>query len=380
MPELHRTCAMEIKIVNSKALLKQYIFLPEKIYKGDARWVPPMYDDEWNFHNPTQNKALSYCDTIRVIIYQNDIPVGRVMGIIHHPYNQQHQEKTVRFFNLDCINDQHIASVLLNFIENWGKEKGMTKIIGPYGFSDKDPQGLQIEGLEHLPVIATPTNPAYLQLLVEHEKFQKEIDCVSYQMPIHATVPLYEKIFERLRKNQSLHLIEFKSKSKLKPYILSVFRLVNEAYSHLFGFVPMTEEEMKKFAAQYLPVLDPEFVKIVVDQHDTMIAFVVAMPDMSRGIQRAKGRLFPFGFIHILRAIQKSTQLNLLLGAVKPGFQGKGLTVLLGKSILYTASKRNMNVMDSHLILENNQLMRRECERVGGKVYKRFRVYSKMIS
>jgi hypothetical protein len=142
----------------------------------------------------------------------------------------------------------------------------------------------------------------------------------------------------------------------------------------------MTEEEMKKFAAQYLPVLDPEFVKIVVNQQNDIIAFVVAMPDMSRGVQKARGKLFPFGFIHILNSMRKATQLNLLLGAVKPGYQGKGLTVLLGKSILESASKRKLKTMDSHLILEDNLLMCRECERVDGKVYKRFRVFSKMIS
>jgi hypothetical protein len=141
----------------------------------------------------------------------------------------------------------------------------------------------------------------------------------------------------------------------------------------------MTEEEIKKFAAQYLPVLDPVFVKIVVDTDDTIVAFVVAMPDMSRGIQRAKGRLFPFGFLFILNAMRKAKQLNLLLGAVKPGYRNLGLTVLLGKSMMESATKRGLTVMDSHLILENNLQMRRECERIDGKVCKRYRVYSKMI-
>jgi GNAT superfamily N-acetyltransferase len=372
---------IEIKVVDGNSLLKQYIFLPEKIYKGDARWVPPLYADEWAFHNPNENKALTYCDTIRVLAFADNKPVGRIMGIIHHPYNQQHNEKTVRFFNLDCINNQSVAEALIRYIETWGKNKGMNNIIGPFGFSDKDPQGLQVDGLEHLPVLATPTNPAYLQELVERVGFTKKVDCVSYCMPIEQAIPpVYEKIFDRIQRNKTLKLIEFTSKKKLKPYIIPVFRLVNEAYAHIFGFVPMTEEEMKKFAAQYLPVLDPSFVKVVVDQHDTLIAFVVAMPDMSVGMQRSKGKLFPFGFIHILLSMQKATQLNLLLGAVKPGHQGKGITVLLGKSILESARKRNMKLMDSHLILENNQLMRSECERVGGTVYKRFRVYHKMIS
>ncbi len=373
--------SITIKVIDTKNLLRQYIFLPEKIYKGDMRWVPPLYADEWAFHNPKENKALHQCDTIRIIANKNNQPVGRIMGIIHHLYNKQHNEKTARFYNLDCTNDQEVSHRLIQYIENWGKEKGMNKIIGPYGFSNKDPQGLQIEGLEFLPILATPTNPSYLQNLVEAEGYQKEVDCVSYKMPIHSTLPpIYEKIYERIKRNQSLKLLEFTSKRALKPYIIPVFRLVNEAYASIFGFVPMTEEEMKKFAAQYLPILDPEFVKAVVNPQDELIAFVVAMPDMSIGIQKANGRLFPFGFIRILNAMRKSTQLNLMLGAVKTGLQGRGLTVLLGRAILQSAHKRGMKIMDSHLILEKNQLMRSECERIDGTVYKRFRVYQKMFS
>jgi GNAT superfamily N-acetyltransferase len=372
--------SIEIKVVDSRHLLKEYIFLPKKIYEGDNRWVPPFYSEEWNFHDPKQNNALSYCHTVRLIAYRNGLPVGRIMGIIHHPYNLQQNEKTVRFFNLDCIQDQEVASALIRQIENWGREKGMTKIIGPYGFSDKDPQGLQVEGFEHLPVIATPTNPAYLQALVESENFQKEIDCLTYQMQVGDEIPsVYKRVYERIQKNQSLKLLEFNSKSKLKPYIIPVFQLVNEAYSHLFGFVPMTEEEIKEFADLYFDVLDPEFVKIVINQQYDIIAFVVAMPDMSRGIQKAQGKLFPFGFLYILNSMRKATQLNLLLGAVKPGFRGLGITALLGKSIMESANKRGMTIMDSHLILENNLPMRRECERIDGKVCKRYRVYSKMI-
>ncbi|HET9053118.1 MAG TPA: hypothetical protein VFM90_03025, partial [Cyclobacteriaceae bacterium] len=145
-----------LKIADSKPLLKTFIVLPEKIYAGHSRWVPPMYADEQSFHDPGQNKALLHSDVIRLLAYKNNNPVGRIMGIINHKYNQEHHEKTARFFALDCIDDQAVAHALIGSIEHWSKEKGMTKLIGPYGFSDKDPQGLQIEGLELLPVIATP--------------------------------------------------------------------------------------------------------------------------------------------------------------------------------------------------------------------------------
>lgn len=372
---------LTLKIVDSKSLLKDFIFLPEKIYKGSMRWVPPMYVDEWSFHNPKQNKALEYSDVIRLLVYQNNKAVGRIMGIINHKYNREHNEKTARFFALDCIHDQTVAHALIAYIEQWSKEKGMNKLIGPYGFSDKDPQGLQIEGLDLLPVIATPTNPDYLQKLVEHEEYSKELDCVSYQMPVPKQLsPVYQKIFERIYANKNFRLLEFTSKRQLKPYIIPVFRLVNETYAPLFGFVPMTEAEMKKFAAQYLPVLNPELVKVVVSTSNELIAFVVSMPDMSSGIQKAKGRLFPFGFIHVLQSMKKTNQLNLLLGAIKPPYRGKGINVLMGKSLIDSAHKLGLNVMDSHLILETNRVMRAECEKLGGLICKRYRVYQKLLA
>jgi hypothetical protein len=192
--------------------------------------------------------------------------------------------------------------------------------------------------------------------------------------------PVYQKVYNRVTAHADLRVIEFKSKRKLKPYIIPVFRLVNETYASIFGFVPMTEEEMKKFAGQYLPVLDPEFVKVIINSKNELIAFIVSMPDMSPGIQKAKGRLFPFGFIHILRAMRKTKQLNLLLGAVRADYRGKGINVLMGKHLFESARKRKLTTIDSHLILESNLKMRGECEKLGGVVRKRYRVYQKLLA
>lgn len=372
--------SIELNVVNTKSQLSEYIFLPQKIYSNHPNWVPPIYMDEWAFHNPKKNSALSYSEVIRLIAYQNNTPVGRVMGIINKRYNELHGLKNVSFFNLDCIDDTATSHALISFIEQWGKEKGMNKIIGPYGFSDKDPQGLQIEGFENLPVIVSPTNPSYLRQLVEAEGYTKEIDCVSYTLKVPTTMPaVYERIAERIERNTNIQLIEFKKKKELKPHILPALRLMNEAYAHLYGFSSMAEAEMQNLADQYLFVLDPEFVKVIQTSNGDTVAFGVGMPDISKGIQRAHGKLFPFGFIHILRAARKTTQLNLMLGAVKQGFRGIGLNVLLGKSMLSSARKRGFTVMDSHLILETNKPMRSEFEKVGGTIYKRYRVYQKEL-
>lgn len=372
--------SIELKTVITKSQLKEFIFLPRKIYSNYQNWVPPIYMDEWAFHNPKKNRALSYSEVTRLIAYQNNNPVGRVMGIINKKYNEQHGLKNVSFFNLDCIDDPTVAHALIEFIEQWGKEKGMNKIIGPYGFSDKDPQGLQIEGFENLPVIVTPTNPPYLRQLVEAKGYQKEMDCVSYRLQVPATMPaVYEKIANRILRNTNIQLIEFKNKKELKPHILPALQLMNEAYAHLYGYSSMMEEEMQGLADQYLFVLDPEFVKVIQTSKGETIAFGVGMPDISKGIQRAKGKLFPFGFIHILSASRKAKQLNLMLGAVKQGYRGIGINVLLGKSMLESARKRGFTVMDSHLILETNKPMRSEFEKVGGTIYKRYRVYQKQL-
>lgn len=369
---------IEIKPVSTKSDLRQFIYLPEKLYSQRPTWVHPIYMDEWKFYDPKENTSLAHCDTVKFLAYSNSNCVGRIMGIIPHPYNTLHNVKTARFFQLECIDDPEVSSALLKAVESWAKEKGMDTLIGPFGFSDKDPQGIQVEGFEHLPVIATPTNPPYLEKLILKEGFSPLLDCVSYKLMIPEQIPeFYERIFSRALRNNKVRMIEFRKRSELKPYIVPVFRLINETYKDLFGFVPLEEKEMFEMAKRYLPILDPAFVKVIVDEADVPVAFVISMPDMSKGIQKAKGRLFPFGFIHILNSGKKTQQLDLLLGAVKDKYQGRGLTSMLGIRLMETARKRGLTYMDSHLILESNLKMRAEVERLGGTVYKRYRVYRK---
>ncbi|MBK9540805.1 MAG: hypothetical protein IPO49_00640 [Bacteroidetes bacterium] len=372
--------SVEIKTVTNKSDLREFIFLPSKLYSDRPTWVPPMYMDEWKFYNPKENTSLAHCESIQFLAYQNNECVGRIMGIIPHPYNRLKNERTARFFQLECKDDTAISHLLLNAVEKWAIQRGSTILIGPFGFSDKDPQGLQVEGFDHLPVIATPTNPPYLEKLVVNEGFSKLLDCISYNLPIPTVIPeFYNHIYERAIRNNNVRVVEFKKRSELKPYIVPVFRLINETYKDLFGFIPMEEAEMFEMAKKYLPVLNPAFVKIIIDAKNELIAFVIAMPDMSKGIQKAKGKLFPFGFIHILSSAKKTQQLDLLLGAVKEEYQGRGLTSILGIKLMNTARKHGLTYMDSHLILETNLKMRAEVERLGGKIYKRYRVYMKVL-
>ena len=372
--------SITIKPVDSPKELKEFIYLPEKIHQHHENWVPPIYSDERKFYNPKYNKSLISADTVLFLAYIDGKPMGRIMGIINKNYNLLHNETTARFFNFDCYDNVEVSHSLIDAVEKWAQEKGMNKIIGPFGFSDKDPQGVQIEGFENMPVIATATNLPYLPGLIEKEGYNKETDCLVYKLPIPSPIPdIYQRVYDRVMRNKNIKLREFTSRRQLKPYIVPVFRLVNETYRSLFGFTEMDEDEMHEMARKYLPMLDPEFTKVITDTNNNPIAFVVASPDISKGIRKAKGKIFPFGFIHILSSAKQTKQLDLFLGAVKEKYMNTGLTALLGVSIFNSANKRGLNYIDSHLILESNKPMRAVMERLDAVTYKRYRVYSKNL-
>lgn len=368
---------VRVEEVRNAPDLRRYIHLPEKLPGQRPNRVPPLLADERAFHDPRKNKALAECDTVRFLAWQGDRCVGRIMGIVHHTHNRDHGEQTARFYQLDMIDAPAVGAALLAAVESWARAKGMQRIIGPFGLSDKDPQGAQVEGFEHLPVVATPTNPDFLPGHIEACGYAGFSDAVAYRTPIPDELPMaYRRIAERLAATE-FRVLHIHSRRTLKPWVVPVLRLVNETYRDLLGFTPMDEPGMKKLAAQYMPVLDPELVKVVVDRQNTPVAFVVAVPDMSEGLRRADGRLFPFGFLHVLRSMRRARQLDLLLGAVRPHLQGRGLTCLLANELLGRARARGFTHMDSHLILETNHRMRAEVERLGGVVWKRYRVYVK---
>ena len=201
---------IDLQEVMDKQSFHTYIYLTQKLYKNLPNWVPPIYADEWKFHDAKHNPSLSTADVVRVIAYRNGEAVGRIMGIINKKYNEQKKEHTARFFNFDCVHEQSVAHALIEYITQWAIAKGMNQLIGPFGFSDKDPQGLQVEGFEHLPVIATPSHAPYLSKLVEAEGFTKDVDCISFKLQVPEHLPaLYLKIHERISRNRQLRLVEF---------------------------------------------------------------------------------------------------------------------------------------------------------------------------
>jgi GNAT superfamily N-acetyltransferase len=368
---------IKIKVVETPKDLKKFIYLPANLYKDNENWIPPIYSEEWKFFKASKNKALTYSETIKILAYNDGKAVGRIMGIINNKFNAAKKDKQARFFMLECVNDNDVASKLINFIEDWAREKGMTNIVGPLGFSDKDPQGCLVEGFEHRAVITAPYSLSYMQKLINNSGYVKNLDLLSYKIPVPETMPaLYSKIFERISRNQDFKILHFKSRKELKPHIVPVFRIVNETYKDIYAFDKLSEKEMYELADRYINFLDPRFVNLIY-KGDEPIAFIVSIPDMGIGIQKAKGKLFPFGFIKILGSAKKSSKLVLLLGAVKEEYRGIGLDVLLAYSVMKASIDNGIKVIDSHLILEVNTKMRAEVERVNGEIYKRFRIFKK---
>ncbi len=369
-----------VREVVSKKDLKDFIYLPEKIHKDEPEWLPPIYTDEWLLFDRKKNKSYKYADTIILLATRDDKPVGRIMGIINNRYNNIHNEKHGRFCFMDCYNDKEVFHALITKVEEWVRQKGMEKIIGPLGFSDKDPQGFQIEGFEYPMFMTSPNNSAYMPELLDVEGYEKKIDLVNYLGGLPEELPLvYQKVLARVDKGADYRIVEFNSKKELKPYIIGVLELMNQTFEEIYGFVPLNDGEKKEFASRYLPVLDPKFVKVVVTNSGDIVGFAIGMPDFSKGIRNAKGRLFPLGLFKILRDSKRTRKLLMMLGGVKKEYRGKGLDVLMGVKILQSGIRHKMTSLDSHLVLENNAKMRAEYERVGLKVVKKFRIYQKNL-
>jgi hypothetical protein len=370
---------VQVTPVSSKRDLKRFIYLPAALHRDHAKWMPPIYMDEWKYFDRRRNPAFRYCDAVPVLAWRDGRLVGRVMGIVNRRHNEMLREKTARFACLECTDDREVAHALLAHVEAWARGQGLTKIIGPFGFTDQDPEGFLVEGFEHEPTIVTYYNFPYLIPLLEAERYTKEVDYVVYRIPVTGKVPeVYARIAERLASRGHFRVLEFTRRRELKAYIRPVLGLMNETFQGIYGYSPLDDEEMNGLAKQYLPLLDPRFVKVVATD-DQVVGFIIGIPNLYAGIVRSKGHLFPFGFIHILRAARRAKQLDLLLGGIKEEYRARGVDVLLGGAMMRAAIAAGFEVMDSHHELESNVKVRAEMERNGGVIYKRFRIFQKPL-
>ncbi len=367
-----------IRTVQSQREMKRFIRLPGIIHAHHAGWVPPIYSDDKRTFDPRRNLAHGYCSSIYVLAYEDGTVVGRAAGIINWRYNSFRDSRTARFGYLESPQRDDVTAALLHRIEAWARAEGMTRIVGPMGFTEEDPEGFMIEGFDQLPNLSTYHNFPSLPESLEHLGYSKEVDYVVYQVPLATALSdTYRQIYERVRRKVEFTVVEFTRRREIEPYIRPIFRLMNECFVPIYGYSPLDEQEMDLLARRYMPVVDPRFIKLVTNAQRELVGFIIGIPSIADGIRRAKGWLLPFGIFKILRARRRAHKLDLYLGGIKGSCRDRGVDILLGCSIIESATKAGFDFMDSHHELELNVKMRSEMERIGGRIYKRYRIFQK---
>jgi hypothetical protein len=360
--------------------LKEFIHLPEKLHKNHLNWVPPIYKDEWDYFNPKKNRAFSYCDTTIVLARSDGKTVGRIMGIINNRYNDDKKEKVARFSFFECINERDVSDQLLDYVEEWAKDKGMSRIIGPFGMCYHDPIGFMTEGFNERPSLTANYNFDYIISLLQLAGYGCEADLVVYKIDISKEIlPGYARIHNKAIQNPKLRILNLKTRKDLHRYIHPVLELMNDSFTEIYGYSQLDEKERIDLANHFIPLLDPKLVALVTYEEE-VAGFMITIPSINEGIIAARGHLFPFGFLKIVRAAKKATQLDLLIGGIKAKYRGLGIDVLIAVHIINIARKAGFKSIDSHLELESNWKMRAENEKLGGIVYKKYRIFQKSLN
>ncbi len=369
-----------VKNIESRAEMRRFVMLPEKIHANHAGWVPPIYSDDRTTFNPRDNPAHKYCSSICAMAYDDGTAVGRIAGIINHRYNRFRNLKHARFGYLESPERDDVTGMLLQHVEEWARAQGMEKIVGPMGFTEEDPEGFRVEGFENPPNLATYDNFPSLPESLGKFGYTKEVDSMVYRVPIaSAFTDTYRRLYERVRTRTDFIVVEFKTRREVARYIRPIFRLMNECFVELYGYSPLDEAEMDRMGRRYLPVVDPRFIKVVTNAEKELIGFIVGIPAIADGLRDARGRILPFGFLKILKAMRRSKKLDVYLGGIKGPYRGRGVDLLIGYHMFDSALKAGFEIMDSHHELKTNTRMRAEMERAGGQVYKRYRIFQKSL-
>lgn len=369
-------------IAPSSDQLHQYVQFGIDLYKGNDCYVPPLIMDEVGTLSPDVNPAFDFCDAQSFMAFRNGEPVGTITAIINKAYNEKTGEKLMRFGFVNFIDDREVVDELFAAAEEWGRSRGMTEIVGPMGFSDMDHEGMLIEGFDELGTMATIYNYPYYPAHMERMGYEKDVDWIEFRMTVPEAIPeKHARIAEIVARKYGLSVKKYTSRSKIKKeYGHAIFELVNEAYADLYGFVPLTERQIDFYIKAYIGVLRLEDVCLVVDSEGKLVALGISMPSLSRALQQSKGKLFPFGWWHLLKAIRGNTDVvDLLLVAVKPEYQSRGVNALIFADLIPQYNKNGYKYAESNLELEGNENVQMQWEYFERRQHRRRRAFRKKL-
>ena len=373
-----------VKAVQTKRQMDDFVKLPRKIYKGNSCYVPDMESDVRGWFDPKHNPGLQHSEVAPFVAYdERGEVVGRIVGIINRKANEIWNGSCVRFGWIEFVDDTDVSAALLKAVEDWGRSKGMDSIQGPLGISDFDKEGMLISDFDKMGSAITIYNPPYYPEHMVQHGFGKEVDWIQVKIEIPKEVPArFARVQKLVEEMYGLKVKKLTPREVFKEgYGRKIFRLLNEAYSQLFGYTPHSDEEADAFVSQYIKMLDLKMLPMVEDEKGDLIACSITMPNLSRALQKSKGRMFPLGWYHLLRALKfkHEDEVELLLIAVHPEWQALGINALIFADLIPVFNEKGFRSAETGPMLEDNLKVLTQWKALNPTIYKRRRCFSKEI-
>lgn len=373
---------LNIREVTTKEELRRFVDYPNVLYKDVRQYVPAFYADDLDDWNREKNPAFSYCDAKCFLAWRDGEIVGRIGAILSHKANETWNTRRMRFTQVDFIDDREVSAALFAAAEDWARSLGCTQIHGPLGFCDMDREGMLVEGFDERSMFITYYNHPYYNEHLQALGYAKDTDWVENLIEIppadSENAQKLRKLSQWLLKRGSYHKADISSKSQITPrHIEQVFHLVNKAYAPLYGVVALSDEQVRRYARKFLPMVHPDYLCLVMNEQEELVAFGVCVPSMAEALRRCRGRLFPTGWFHVLRAMKKNDTIDLLLIAVDPQLQGTGLNAIVMDHILQGAQKNGIAYAETGPTLEVNDKVQSQWKFFERRQHKRRRCYIK---
>ena len=374
---------VEIRQLNpTRNNLKKFVEFQIDLYKGNPYFVPPLVSDEIATLDSKVNPAFDHCESAYFMAYRDGKAVGRIAAMINKQVNEKENSRQARFGFVDFIDDAEVSKALFGAAEKWAKEKGMDNIVGPLGFTDLDNEGMLINGFEELGTMATIYNYPYYPQHIERLGYEKEVDWHEFLIEVPEQIPdKHKRIAEIVKKKFNLRVVKFTSRKALKEqYGQALFELINEAYDNLYGYSRLTKRQIDYYIKIYLGMLNLDLVTLIVDGDDQLVGVGISIQSMSRALQKSKGKMFPFGWWHLLKGLKgKNDRVDLLLVAVKPQYMGKGVNALLFTDLIPAYNKYGFKWAESNPELESNAAVQNQWEAFTYRQHRNRRAFIKKI-
>ena len=376
--------AVEIKEIQpTRSNLLKFVHFPiDTLYRDSEYFVPPLVTDEVNTLRPDKNPAFDFCEAVYFLAYRDGKIVGRIAGIINHVVNERSNKKEVRFSYIDFIDDAEVVDALIDAVTRWGKSKGMEHLTGPLSFTDMDPEGMLIEGFDRVGTSGGIYNFPYYPKHMDRLGFVKDADWIELLITIPQEIPeKMVRISNIVAERNNLTTIKYTSRKQLvADYGDAIFKLINVAYDSIFGYSPLSDKQINHYIKMYLPFLPLNDLSMVIDKTTReLIAVGISIPSMARALIKNRGRLFPFGWRHLLKAFKHNDVVDLMLIAVKPEYQNKGVNSLLFTDLIPCFNANGYKYAESNRELELNSKVLKQWEYFEREQHKRRRAYTKEI-